>query len=87
MGGVGLFRRGAHARRGVSLPARTELGTVKRGLTDMDPNANLAEQLRITDRINRDAHSKQDVWRLAELVEALNDWLASGGFPPAWVRR
>jgi hypothetical protein len=47
----------------------------------MDPNANLEEQRRIARRIldgdDRDAE------RLAELVEALDEWLASGGFLPS----
>lgn len=62
----------------------------------MDPNANLAEQRRIQERLRereRDGsedYTDDDVddWqRLAELTEALDDWIAGGGFlPTAWSR-
>lgn len=61
----------------------------------MDPNANLEEQRQIVGRILAmtveeagetaigDLHA--DAVRLAELVEALDTWLTSGGFLPlAW---
>lgn len=58
----------------------------------MDPNANLAEQLRLAQLI-RDCDDNscslcgQRGARLAELVEALNEWISKGGFLPfAWVR-
>jgi hypothetical protein len=43
----------------------------------MDPIANLDEQARII------ASTTPDLERLGELVEALDGWLASGGFIPA----
>ncbi len=50
----------------------------------MDPNANLAEQRRIVAQI-LDGDSSADWSRLAELVEALDQWIAGGGFlPAAW---
>jgi hypothetical protein len=58
----------------------------------MDPDANLAEQLEIA-REMQDLDdvdlpvSQDDAQRLAELVIALNEWLAKGGYPPkAWQR-
>lgn len=51
----------------------------------MDPNANLAEQLTIAARINAGTPEEGDADRLAELVEALNEWVANGGaLPAAW---
>jgi hypothetical protein len=55
----------------------------------MDPNANLAEQRRIVARINEEQYSAKDLIydaiRLAELVQALDEWIAKGGFlPTAW---
>ena len=51
----------------------------------MDPNANLAEQLRLADQIQNSEWSNEDAALLAELVEALAAWLESGGFlPEAW---
>ena len=50
----------------------------------VDPNANLAEQLRLaksfldSDSLPEDV----DVVRLAELVVALDQWIRSGGFLP-----
>ena len=54
----------------------------------MDPNANLTEQLRLARRLSDSPKpSAHDARRLAELVEALNDWLRNGGFlPKAWER-
>lgn len=61
----------------------------------MDPNANLAE-LRTIYRLvltqAYDADGKQDLSyrevRLAELIEALDGWLQSGGFlPEPWRPR
>lgn len=56
----------------------------------MDPNSNLAEQLRIARDILH-AFDRELPWddaevtRLAELVEALDGWLSKGGFlPEAW---
>jgi hypothetical protein len=56
----------------------------------MDPNANLQEQREIVrwlldiNEENADELSKKTD-RLAQLVEALDDWLSKGGFPPkAW---
>ena len=55
----------------------------------MDPNANLAEQRRIAARmIENDEDRPLLAYRLAELVEALDEWITNGGFlPSAWVRR
>ena len=62
----------------------------------MDPNANLKEQIELALAIARykadldlDRHPSPDqAERLAELVIALNDWIANGGFPPEkWERR
>ena len=59
----------------------------------MDPDANWSEQLRIAYRILTDWDrerdpSPQDAYRLAELAEALDDWIASGGhLPKLWRRR
>jgi hypothetical protein len=54
----------------------------------MDPNANLTEQRRIAARImkmidNDQAGSPEvaeDGARLAELVQALDEWISKGGF-------
>jgi hypothetical protein len=49
----------------------------------MDPNANLAEQRRIALSILEGDDG--DAERLAELVQALDEWLTKGGFlPDAW---
>jgi hypothetical protein len=58
----------------------------------MDPNANLKEQRELTQRIMRafdEANSngidQEDANRLAELVQALDEWLVKGGFlPESW---
>jgi hypothetical protein len=61
----------------------------------MDPNANLEEQRNLVAVILRADHDDIDITaaatRLAELVEALDQWLSNGGFLPAdwptdWVR-
>jgi len=55
----------------------------------MDPNANLTEQRQIAKAIlaDPDAHTYGAV-RLAELVEALDEWIGRGGFlPTEWGRR
>lgn len=54
----------------------------------MDPNANLREQLELSRKISANYDGKgacdfADAARLAELVVALNDWIAGGGFLPA----
>lgn len=55
----------------------------------MDPNENLAEQLRIArEIIERDDDAGPSENRLAELVIALHEWLArSGALPEAWGER
>ncbi len=61
----------------------------------MDPDANLEEQLRIIALLNDEGAECADVddlvlhgERLAELVQALHEWIAGGGFlPKAWRRR
>ncbi len=66
----------------------------------MDPDANLAEQLKLAQRIQEqenfpDEMSKaqlaqydQDTQRLAELVYALNSWIVQGGtLPTTWQKK
>jgi hypothetical protein len=65
----------------------------------MDPDANLDEQRRLVRRIHavQDATEgptmgelrdvAHDAYRLAELVEALDQWIARGGFLPARWRQ
>lgn len=52
----------------------------------MDPDANLAEQRALAATIISDdgpaERRVQDGERLAELVEALDEWITSGGFLP-----
>lgn len=56
----------------------------------MDPNANLAEQLKLSERIVNESYNslinfKIDAERLAELVIALNNWIKMGGtLPTSW---
>lgn len=62
----------------------------------MDPDANLAQQLRLSCFLVEAEESGREVsaaelsiksMRLAELVLALNEWLARGGaLPEAWKR-
>lgn len=48
----------------------------------MDPNETLAEMRRLAASADPD-----DMDRLSQLVEALDDWLRKGGFlPRAWER-
>lgn len=54
----------------------------------MDPNANLEELRRLVRRklYDNNLTPDEDV-RLAELVEALDQWIAGGGFlPTAWAK-
>jgi hypothetical protein len=53
----------------------------------MDPDANLAEQLRWAERLTEDRFSNDRERcaagvRLAELVQALDEWIRRGGFVP-----
>jgi len=48
----------------------------------VDPNANKAEQYRILKRIAVGKADEVDLERLQELQDALEGWLAKGGFPP-----
>jgi hypothetical protein len=56
----------------------------------MDPNANLAEQRTLVARILETFEytgkvNAEDAARLAELVQALDDWIMHEGFlPDAW---
>jgi len=52
----------------------------------MDPNANLAEQRRLLRKFRqRNRLTAGEATRLAELVDALDEWLVNGGFlPVAW---
>lgn len=55
----------------------------------MDPNANLAEQRRLVAHIlsGKKLGYDADAERLAELVEALDEWITHGGFlPKEWKR-
>lgn len=53
----------------------------------MDPNANLEEQRRIVAKILSGRGNDADAYQLAELVQALDEWIGRGGFlPSAWVR-
>jgi len=51
----------------------------------MDPDANLAEQLRLARKLltNETVFPETTALRLAELVVAMNDWIEGGGFIPA----
>ena len=50
----------------------------------MDPNTNLQEQRRIAKAILADPDAQtHGAVRLAELVEALDEWISRGGFIPA----
>jgi len=59
----------------------------------MDPNENLRQQRALAARLLKAAEngrevSEDDVLELSELVVALDNWMASGGFPPdAWRTR
>lgn len=50
----------------------------------MDPNANLAEQQLLAARIldGDDYVDSGDAVRLAELVQAMDEWIKKGGFLP-----
>ena len=56
----------------------------------MDPNANLREQLEITEKMldpDSEYVDTGDALRLAELVEELNEWIRKGGMlPNAWLK-
>lgn len=59
----------------------------------MDPDACLAEIREIADRFTTGDPSKapeealDHAVRLAELVQALDEWITRGGFPPSsWTR-
>lgn len=56
--------------------------------TIMDPNANLLEQREIVSRMLDSRGKKGDGERLAELVEALDEWISNGGFLPSrWQQK
>ena len=47
----------------------------------MDPDANLKEQLQLSEKLQRAlVPHEADGVRLAELVSALNGWIRAGGF-------
>ncbi len=54
----------------------------------MDPEANLAEQRELRRRIlSSEVFDASDAARLAELSEAMDEWLSRGGFlPKDWGR-
>lgn len=52
----------------------------------MDPDANLAEQMRLRKQLRNGTADADDIARLNELRDALSDWISAGGFPPkAWL--
>lgn len=58
----------------------------------MDPDANLKEQRLLAQTIlhgdDADSIDTGDAVRLAELVQALDEWLVKGGFlPTAWQHK
>jgi hypothetical protein len=54
----------------------------------MDPDANLSEQLMLTELILDGQATPVDANRLAELVQALDAWIANGGFLPGrWQKK
>jgi len=53
----------------------------------MDPSANLDEQRELSSAILRGEYTNGDADRLAELVEALDEWISKGGaIPRDWER-
>ena len=55
----------------------------------MDPNANLQEQERILESLIEPADRRTRAYqkrRLAELRDALADWIRCGGFQPDWTK-
>jgi len=52
----------------------------------MDPNANLQEQEEILNRYGAPGQQMDDRYRLRELREALQVWIARGGFEPDWSK-
>ena len=56
----------------------------------MDPDANLEEQRRIVARMLDNEENEDyltDAQRLAELVQALDEWIVRGGFLPEEWRK
>lgn len=59
----------------------------------MDPDSNLTEQLELAkDILGAADHGgsidEDDVVRLAELIESLDEWIKRGGFlPKRWTRK
>lgn len=52
----------------------------------MDPDANLREQLQVATRLANGKGRPGDGERLADLVEALDNWISGGGFlPTRWA--
>lgn len=51
----------------------------------MDPDANVAEQVVLAKRIIMQTADLADLQRLAELVLALVEWRAQGGFSPSYA--
>ncbi len=55
----------------------------------MDPNATLMELLKLAEEIQADDADETniDMLRVAELVDALDGWMSTGGFlPDRWKR-
>jgi hypothetical protein len=62
----------------------------------MDPNECLREMRKLAKSVRKDGSEGEayedrcwpDIERLCDLVEALDGWMSSGGFPPkAWERQ
>jgi hypothetical protein len=54
----------------------------------MDPDENLKQQRRLAERILRnEGGDSHEIVRLAELMQALDEWIAGGGFLPAAWRK
>jgi hypothetical protein len=53
----------------------------------MDPDANLKEMLELADQTLMAERADRSAMRLAELVEAMDDWLRGGGCLPEHWRR
>ncbi len=53
----------------------------------MDPNENLKRQRVLVKRILNSLRASEQSTELAELVEALDQWITNGGFlPKPWAR-
>ena len=54
----------------------------------MDPNATLAEMRQLSKKIESGHYSQDDLSRLIDLLESLDNWIVNEGFMPAdWANR